>query len=221
MLTLLHVDASARSDHSHTRRLGRLFTEQWCAVRPGDRIVARDVGRNPPSTVTEAWIAAAFTKPEKRSSGMRSVLAESDELIDELERADLIIVGAPMYNFGVPAAMKAYIDNIVRIGRTFGFDKSRGAYWPMLSGKQLLILSARGDYGYAPGERLAHLNYVEPYLRSVFAFIGVTETHSIAVEYDEFSDDRLARSLAETEDAIKQLAETMARRLEEDATRAA
>jgi FMN-dependent NADH-azoreductase len=216
MLTLLHIDASARRVGSHTRRLGRLFVERWKALRPKDLIITRDVGRNPPSSVTESWTAAAFTKPDRRTPAMCLALAESDALVDELEGADLIVAGVPMYNFGIPSAMKAYIDNIVRVGRTFGFDRSRpdDPYWPMFSGKRLVILSARGDYGYAFGERMAHLNYVEPYLRSVFAFIGVTETNSVAVEYDEFADDRLNRSLVEAEGAVERLVREMTSGLE-------
>ncbi|MGH6866858.1 MAG: FMN-dependent NADH-azoreductase [Methyloceanibacter sp.] len=162
MPTLLHIDASAR-ENSHTRRLGRLFIERWKALRPEDLIVARHVGQAPPSPVTKSWIASAFTKPERRTPGMRMALAESDALIEELERAEVIVADVPMYNFGIPSAMKAYIDNIVRVGRTFGFDRSKPGdpYWPMLSGKRLVILSARGDYGYAAGERMGHLNYVD------------------------------------------------------------
>ena len=112
-----------------------------------------------------------------------------------------------MYNFGIPSTMKADIHNIVRVGRTFGFDRSRpdDPYSPTPNGKRLVILSARGDYGYAPGERMAHVNYVEPHLKSVFAFLGVNKKHWVAVEYDEFADDRLTRSLAEAEGAVERL----------------
>ena len=223
MPILLHVDASARGSRSHTRRLGRLFIERWAALRPHDQVITRDVGRNPPSPVTEAWVAAAFTKPERRTPTMHMALAESDALIDELERADLIVAGVPMYNFGMPSTMKAYIDNIVRVGRTFGFDRSRpdDPYSTMLNGKRLVILSARGDYGYAPGERMAHVNHLEPHLKSVFAFLGVTEQHWVAVEYDEFADDRLTRSLAEAEGAVERLVREITSGLDQHTTRAA
>src|SRR5688500_3698854 len=165
MKTLLHIDASARRTRSHTRHLTKRFVDSWRAHRPGDHVVVRDVGTEPPPPVTEAWIAAAFAKPGQRTADMHAALAFSDRLIDELERADVIVAGVPMYNFGIPAPFKAYIDNIVRVGRTFGFDRARPdePYWPMLAGqgKRLIILSARGDYGYAPGQRLAHTNHVE------------------------------------------------------------
>ncbi|MEQ5769244.1 NAD(P)H-dependent oxidoreductase [Halomonas sp. H33-56] len=225
MATLLHLDASARSGlsgsqphGSHSRRLSAHFVTQWQRARPDDRVVYRDVGQQPPRPVTGDWIHAAFTKPEARDRWMHEVLAESDSLVDELLEADLIIAGVPMYNFGVPAGFKAYIDNIVRVGRTFGFDRSRPGlpYWPMLSamGKRLVVLGARGDYGYEPGERMEHTNHVEPHLRTVFAYLGIEELHSIAVEYDEFADERLQQSLIQAEQRVEALVDRLAASLD-------
>ncbi|MDR5905562.1 FMN-dependent NADH-azoreductase [Franzmannia qiaohouensis] len=227
MTTLLHLDASARPGRSgidphgsHSRRLSARFVEQWQKARPGDRILYRDLGQHPPHPVSGEWIHAAFTKPETRESWMHDVLAESDALVDELLEADLIVAGVPMYNFGVPAGFKAYIDNIVRVGRTFGFDRSRQGlpYWPMLTDmhKRLVVLSSRGDYGYAPGERMAHTNHVEPHIRTVFGYLGFENVHGIAVEYDEFGDERLKASLAQAEQEIDALVMAWAKNLEED-----
>ncbi len=221
MTTLLHIDASARSGRSgtdphgsHSRRLSARFVEQWKQARPDDRIVYRDVGQHPPRPVTGEWIHAAFTKPETREPWMHDVLAESDALVDELLEADVIVAGVPMYNFGVPAGFKAYIDNIVRVGRTFGFDRSRQGlpYWPMLTEmhKRLVVLSSRGDYGYEPGERMAQANHVEPHIRTVFGYLGIEDVHGIAVEYDEFGDERLKASLAQAERRIDALVEELA-----------
>lgn len=220
MTTLLHIDASARpgrSDRirhgSHTRRLTARFIECWAEVRPADRVIYRDIGQAPPQPVTGKWIEAAFTAPERREPWMREVLAESDALVDELISADLIVVGLPMYNFGPPAQFKAYIDNVVRVGRTFGFDRSRRGdpYWPLLSEyqKRLVILSSRGDYGYDEGGRIAALNHVEPSVRTAFQYIGITRFESLAAEYDEFADDRLQASLAHAEGAVDLLVERM------------
>lgn len=211
MTTILHIDASARMGRSHSRRLSARFIEAWAARRPHDTVIRRDVGLAPPPPVTEAWIAAAFTKPERRTDAMRDALAISDALVDELERADLIVAGVPMYNFGLPAQMKAWVDNIVRVGRTFGFDRSRPGepYWPMLSGKRLVTLGARGDWGYGPGGRIAGLNHVEPHLETVFRYIGITDTVSIAAEYDEFADERIQQSLQAAEAEIDRLVARM------------
>jgi FMN-dependent NADH-azoreductase len=226
-LHILQIDASARPGisgvdprGSHTRRLTRRFIERWQDARPQDSVTYRDVGQQPPSPVGGDWIAAAFTRPERRDEAARVQLAESDVLIEELLRADLIVIGAPMYNFGLPAQLKAWVDNVVRVGVTFGFDRSRQGepYWPMLpAGKRLVMLSARGDYGYDPGGRLGDINLVERGLSVPMAYLGLTETHSIAIEYDEFADERLRASISAAEIAVDELAGKLAR----DATEAA
>jgi FMN-dependent NADH-azoreductase len=175
--------------------------------------VYRDIGAAPPSPVSGRWIHAAFTPEPAREGWMREVLAESDTLIDELLAADVIVAGVPMYNFGVPSGFKAYIDNIVRVGRTFGFDRSRPGepYWPLLAdaGKRLFVLSSRGDHGYGPGQRIAHMNHVEPAIRTAFGYIGITEMHSLAVEYDEFADARLRASIEQAEAEVDHLVDRL------------
>lgn len=215
MTTLLQIDSSARhgrSGHdprgSHTRRLTDHFVRRWLARDPGTRVIGRDVAWDPPRPVDHRWIEAAFTRPERRTPPMAEVLRESDRLVDELEAADVVVVGAPMYNFGVPSPLKAWIDNVVRVGRTFGFDRSReGApYWPLLpAGKTLVVLAARGDGGYGAGGALADANLVEASLRVPLAYIGVTDVHSVAVEWDEFADERVAESLRRAEAEIEAL----------------
>ena len=219
MSIILHIDSSARTGQSgkhphgsHTRRLTRRFLDRWLALAPDTRIISRDVAAFPPSPVDGHWIEAAFTKPEARSEAMRQILAESDGLVDELESADLILIGAPMYNFGVPSTLKAWIDNVVRVGRTFGFDRSRqGApYWPMLApGKQLVVLAARGDGGYGPEGPLESSNLVEASLQVPLAYIGISDFHSIGVEWDEFADTRVVASLASAEIQIDGLVESL------------
>ncbi len=219
MKTLLHIDSSARGPRfdtdargSHTRRLTAHFMNRWQQARPDDAVILRDMAVEPPTHVTEEWIASAFTAPENRTLGMRTRLEESDNLVAELAGADVIVVGAPMYNFGVPSTLKAWIDNIVRVGVTFGFDRTRDGdpYWPMLApGKHLVILTSRGDYGYGPGGRLEHMNHVDKALATALTYIGVTEITTIAVEYDEFADGRVETSLTEALSEIESLVEVM------------
>src|SRR5688500_17028625 len=183
MTTLLHIDSSARPGRSgfdargsHSRRLTARFVQRWRQIEPGVNVIYRDVGLNPPPPVSGDWIRAAFTPEHARDVSMRQVLATSDELVQELIEADVIVAGVPMYNFGPPAQFKAYIDNIVRVGKTFDFDRARAGdpYWPLLDGhgKRLVILSSRGDYGYEAGGRIANLNHVEASVRTAFAYIG-------------------------------------------------
>ena len=194
---LLHIDASPRGDRSHSRRLTREFVQQWKASHPGDLVTYRDVGNRPPPNVDEKWIAAAFTLPEQRTADMKAVLKISDELVDQLLATDMLLIGVPMYNFGVPAAFKAYIDQIVRVGRTFAFEPEDEAqsYKPLVHGKQAIVIVATGDAGYEEGGRYGALNHVDPYLRTVLGFIGITDVRFIHVGNDEFGGDRLAASL--------------------------
>lgn len=221
MTTLLRIDASARPGSSadtrhgsHTRRLTDRFITRWQRIRPHDSVATRDVGRHPPPPVTGDWIHAAFTPATARETWMARTLAESDALVDELIAADIIVAGLPMYNFGPPAPFKAYIDNIVRVGRTFGFDRARRGdpYWPLLAdaGKTLVILSARGDHGYETGGRIADRNHVEPSVRTAFAYIGITDVRTAAVEFDEFADERLQASLAAAEAGVDALVDRLA-----------
>ncbi|QSQ21486.1 NAD(P)H-dependent oxidoreductase [Pyxidicoccus parkwayensis] len=220
MTHVLHIDSSARPGRSeqqrhgsHTRRLSARFVSRWQAARPGDEVVYRDVGQAPPAPVTGEWIQAAFTKPGAREPWMHEVLARSDALVDELLAADLIVAGVPMYNFNVPAQFKAYIDNIVRVGRTFGFDRSRPGepYWPLLAEarKKLVILSSRGDFGYGRGGRLEHMNHVELSIRTAFGYIGITDVESVAIEYDEFADERLRESVTTAERQVDALVDRL------------
>ncbi|MGL6252249.1 MAG: FMN-dependent NADH-azoreductase, partial [Billgrantia desiderata] len=120
MTRLLHLDASPRPgragshDHgSHTRRLTHHFVSRWRTLEPDAEIVYRDIGANPPQLTSVEWIEAAFTPIEQQTEPMRELLTESDALVDEVARADILVLGVPMYNFGPPAAFKAWIDNIV------------------------------------------------------------------------------------------------------------
>ncbi|MET3666644.1 NAD(P)H-dependent oxidoreductase [Caulobacter sp. 1776] len=232
MTTVLQIDASARSGRSgeaahgsHTRRLTHRFVQHWRALRPDDEVLYRDVGVRPPRPVTGDWIHAAFTAPEAREPWMRAALAESDALVAELKTADVIVIGAPMYNFGPPAQLKAWIDNVARVGLTFGFDRSREGepYWPLLAGqgKTLVVLTARGDHGYDAGGRIADLELVTPSLAKPLAYLGITDLRTVAVEYDEFADERLAASLCEAEASVSALAETMVRERSEERARVA
>ncbi len=199
MTTLLRVDASARVDRSITRQMADRFIDGWRSSEPDVRIVQRDVGRHPPSVVSEAWIRAESTPVEERTPEMVEALAESMALIDEVRRADVLVLGAPLYNYGLPAALKAWIDQIVRPGQTFSFDLQRGDFpiQSTLSGKSLVVLSSRGEFGFEPGGIRDGWNHLSPHLRTVatrLLGIAADDIHEIACEYQEFGDERHDRS---------------------------
>ena len=213
--TLLHIDASAQlEERSHSRKLTRSFVDRWTRLRPNDCVIRRDVGRSPIPAIDQDWIAAAFTKPEDRTPAMTERLALSDELVDEVIASDIIVMGVPMYNYGVPASLKGWIDHVARIGRTFSFDLARGdvPIEPILSGKTLVVLSARGEFGFEPGGMRAHMNALDPALAACAHYFGVARDniHTITIEYQEFKDERYRRSVAEAEAAIPALVNRLA-----------
>jgi FMN-dependent NADH-azoreductase len=209
MKTLLQINSSGRTARSRTRHLTEWFVSRWRDWRPLDPILTRDVGSHPPPPVDEAWIAAAFTPPDQRTPAHRSALRLSELLIDELFRADFIVLGAPMYNFGMPAQLKAYVDQVVRVGRTFAFDPTNAGqpYRPLLApGKKMVVITSSGDTGFEPGGPMAHWNHLDPHLQTAFGFIGITDLTFIRVAYDEFADDRVAQSVAAAEQVLEGLA---------------
>lgn len=205
---LLHIDASPRLA-SHTRRLAGEFVTAWRARRPDATVVHRDVGREPIPHVSEAWIAAAFTPAAERSPAMADALAPSDDLVDELLAARRLVIATPMYNFGVPSALKAWIDQVVRVGRTFTFDPNAAApYTGLLRDVRALVITARGDGGYVDGGRNAGRNFADLHLREVLRFMGITDTRIVAVEQDEFGGEALRRSIDAAREQLRRLAET-------------
>lgn len=206
MTTLLHIDASARPGRSgthehgsHSRRLTHHFVAAWRAARPQDDVIYRDIGATPPGHVTGEWIAAGYTPAAEREPWMHNVLAESDALIDEIRRSDVLVIGVPMYNFGMPAPLKSWIDNIVRIGATFDFDRSReNPYVPLLAdrNRRTVLLSSCGSSGYGPGGFQAHMDLLTPGITGPLALLGLGEVHSVAIEHAEDHGDLLDRSIA-------------------------
>lgn len=207
MAQLLQLDASPRGARSHTRALVREFVDNWHQGRPGDTVLHRDLGHEPPPHITEDWIAAAFTAPEQRTPQMREDLVYSDRLVDELFDTDVLVFGVPLYNFGIPAMLKAYIDQIVRVGRTFSFDPEDtvAPYTPLTSGKRAFVIVSTGDAGYEAGGPLADMNHVEPHLRTVLGFIGIDDVEFVYAGNDEYGGERLRRSLQRARDRVADL----------------
>ncbi len=214
MTTLLHLNASARGERSLSRKLSSNFVKNWLEVRPNDEVIEREIGRNPPPPVSEQWIAAAFTRPDERSDQQRELLSLSDALIAEVERADIIVIGTPMYNYGMPSSLKAWFDQVIRINKTFSFDLARGDYplEPILTGKSLVILSSSGEFGFTAGGARAHMNHLVPHIETCAFYLGISsndDIHHIGIEYQEFQDDRHRESIKSANAKIPLLIESL------------
>jgi FMN-dependent NADH-azoreductase len=206
MKTLLVVNSSGRVTRSITRHLSQRFTTTWRSRYPNGRIVTRDLLLTPPPFVNERWIAAAFTAPEKRTAEHSSALEHSEVLLQEIEASDEIVIATPMYNFGMPAALKAYVDQIVRVGRTFDFlPGSETPYRPLLESRPVTVLLSVSDGSLLPGRPLAHLNHLEPHLATILEFIGLRDINFVRVGDEEFGGEALRASIARAEAQIDQI----------------
>lgn len=173
MPTLLRVDSSPLYGASVSRQLTETFEATWKAAHPDGQVIVRDLTATVLLPITAEWVGAAFTPGDQRNAQQTELLKLSDSLIEELERADEFVFGVPMHNFGVPSSLKLWIDQIVRVGKTFSYGE--GGPKGLLDGKKATFLIATGGV-YDAGTAMASLNFVEPYLRSVFGFIGVADT---------------------------------------------
>lgn len=172
MSTLLHLDSSPLYGRSVSRQLSAAFVERWKSLHPGATVMDRDLNATSLPPVSAEWIGAAYTPEYARTPEQKKVLALSDELLAELGRADEYVIGVPMHNFGVPSVLKLWIDQISRVGKTFSYDN--GTPKGLLVGKKATFIVATGGF-YDPQTQMASFNFVEPYLRSLFGFFGVTD----------------------------------------------
>jgi FMN-dependent NADH-azoreductase len=178
MPALLRVDSSPIFQASVSRRLTEEFVRRWEVVHPGGKLIERDLTKTELAPITAQWVSAAYTPEGSRSPEHRQLLAVSDSLIAELEAANEYVIGVPMHNLGIPSTIKLWIDQIARAGKTFAYIG--GQPQGLLRGKKATFLVASGgkyDSGTAP----ASLNFIEPYLRAVFAFLGISDTTFINV----------------------------------------
>ena len=169
MPSLLVIESSPRGENSVSRALTAKFVEEWRANHAGGSVVVRDLMRTQLPFVDLPWIAGAYSPAEQHSPEMKQALAISDELTSELMAADHVVIGTSMYNFSIPAALKAYIDHVVRLGVTF-----TSSYEGLAKGKKATILLASGGV-YGPGSQAESYNVAGSYLKQVLGFIGITD----------------------------------------------
>ncbi|MEE9100311.1 NAD(P)H-dependent oxidoreductase [Pseudomonas nitroreducens] len=207
MNRILAIHASPRAERSHSRRLA----ESFLAALPQAEVTRREVGRTSLPHVNEAFIAAAFhPEPNNRPLTMQADLSLSDQLVDELLDHDLLVISTPMYNFSVPSGLKAWVDQIVRIGRTFDLHIKDGEaeYEPLLRGRKALIVTSRGGAGMGPGGELEWMNYADAWLRVALGFLGIEDVQVIAAEGEEGNPEAFRASYQQAEKALADLAES-------------
>lgn len=186
-MKLLRIDSSVRIQNSKTRMLTDYFLKELKSQKKIS-IKSRDVGLNPPKFPTSEFIKANYTPEIKRTQEMKSVLEFSDILINELIEVDKIVIASPMYNFSISATLKAYIDNIVRVGETFSLGEN-GVMKGLLGGKKVVIITSRGAMSYKKGEVLHSFDFQENYLRTLLNFLGITDIVFVNTEAQDFGTE--------------------------------
>jgi FMN-dependent NADH-azoreductase len=169
MSALLAIDVSPRLENSVSRKLTAKFIEHWKNAHPGGRIIRRDLMKTRVPFIDLSWLGGAFTPAEQQSPEMREAIRASDELTAELMAADHIVIGTPMFNFSIPAVLKAYIDQIVRVGVTVTMQ-----FEGRLQGKKATVILASGS-AYTAGAKLEQCNSASTYLRQILGFLGITD----------------------------------------------
>ena len=188
MKTLLQIRSSIFADNGQSTQLANRFIEKWRAANPAGRVVVRDLAHEPIPHLDAARFGAFLAKPGERTLEQAAVAKQSDALIDELKSADVIVLGLPMYNFGIPSTLKAYFDHIARAGVTFKYT-DKGAVG-LLSGKQVYVFAARGGL-YAGTPKDTQTSYVREFL----GFLGLDKVEFVYAEGLAISPESKAQSI--------------------------
>lgn len=184
--TILHINSSAR----HQGSISRDLTADLIARHKGADVITRDLADTPVPQISEDWIGASFTPADDRNATQIATLSLSDTLVDELIAADTIVIGLSMYNFSVPAALKAWIDHVARPGRTFNYTETGPV--GLLTDKKAIIVMATGGVPHG-----SNMDYAAPYLTFFLGFLGITDVTVVAADSAN-ADEAAARAKART-----------------------
>lgn len=199
MSRLLVVESSARQQGSISRQLTAEFLQRWQASHPADQIVQRDLASTVLPHLDTDLLGGWMKSAAEQTPAEQAALARSNELTEELLAADVLVLAAPMYNFGIPSTLKAWLDHVLRAGVTFKYTETGPQ--GLLSGKRAIVLTARGGV-YAGGP----LDHQEPYLRQALAFIGIHDVQFIHAEGLNMGAEFQQRGLATARQAIAEVA---------------
>jgi FMN-dependent NADH-azoreductase len=200
MNTLLQLNTSLFSGNGQSSRLADSLVAEWRGNNPDGRVITRDLASNPVPHLTAERFQAFGAKPEARTLAQQKIVNESDALIDELRAADTIVLGLPMYNFGIPSTLKAYFDHIARAGVTFRYTEKGPE--GLLKGKKAYIFATRGgQYAGTP------LDSQTVYVRDFLRFLGIDDVEFVYAEGLAMGPARQEASLAEANAVIRRIAD--------------
>lgn len=203
MKTLLQIRSSLLLGNGQSNRLADRYVAAWQAANPGGRVVVRDLAQNPVPHLDLARVGAFSTPAEQRTPEQQALVAESDALIDELQGADVVALGLPLYNFGIPSTLKAYFDFIARSGVTFRYTASGPE--GLVKGKRVVVFAARGGlYQGQPHDTQT------PFVRQFLGFVGMTDVRFVFAEGLNMGEDPRREGLRSAEADIDTLLEPVA-----------
>ncbi|MEO0317074.1 MAG: hypothetical protein RL404_751 [Pseudomonadota bacterium] len=201
MTTILYLNSSVRSTGSVSRQLSGEFIEKLKSAHPGAKVVTRDLAANPLPHLSESMVGAYFTPPEQRNDEQKQLIQTSDEVVTELLAADIVVVGAPMYNFSVSSTLKSWIDHVARAGVTFKYTETGPV--GLVHGKKFVIFTSRsGVYSSGPAKAM---DFQETYLRGVLGFLGITDVSFVSAEGLAMGDEAVNAALARGRSAMDAL----------------
>lgn len=199
MKTLLKINSSIFSSGGQSSQLADEFVAVWQAHHPGAQAIVRDLAQDPIPHLDAQRVTAFFAKPETRTPEQQALVAESDALINEIKLAEIIVIGLPMYNFGIPSTLKAYFDHIARAGVTFRYTENGPVGF--LTGKKVYVFAARGGlYAGTP------LDSQTGYVRNFLGFLGMTDIEFVYAEGLNMGEASKEAALAEAKQQLARLA---------------
>jgi FMN-dependent NADH-azoreductase len=200
MKTLLQIQSSIFSKGGQSSLLSERFIAAWRASNPGGKVIVRDLAAQPVPHLDAARFGAFIAKPEERTPAQQAVVDYSDALIDELKRADVVVLGLPLYNFGLPSTLKAYFDHIGRAGVTFKYTEKGPV--GLLTEKKVYVFAARGGlYAGTPNDTQT------PFIRTFLSFIGMSDIEFVYAEGLAISEASKQQGIARANAAIDALAQ--------------
>lgn len=201
MSRVLVIESSARQQGSVSRQLTEAFIQQWKIAHPGDNVQVRDLGQQPVPHLDGDLLGGWMKPAEEQSAAEQAALVRSNELIAELQVADVLVLAVPMYNFAIPSTLKAWIDHVLRAGVTFKYTETGPQ--GLLTGKRAYVLSARGGIYSGEGSSFDHQ---EPYLRQALGFVGITDVQFIHAEGQAMGDDAAVQGLSTAKAKVAEIA---------------
>jgi len=190
-MNILHVTSSPRGSASYSNRVATEVLTELRARNPGATVTVRDLALEPLPHIGEDFVAATRSPNGPQTDAQRALLARSNELVDELLAADVIVIAAPMINFTIPTSLKAWIDYVARAGRTFRYSEKGPE--GLVTGKQVILVAARGGVYSGAGNAL---DFQVPYLKGVLGFVGLTDIEVIEVEGTAYGPDAAEKAVA-------------------------